>query len=355
MKTYLFIYLSFFLFIGCTPTPKKTENNSLKEEQKTVQYAKHFRFVTDEKGLNSVEIIHPDTKKVLIKLSPLKGNKNVIALSGTFIGMMDKLNLASNISGVSEMKYIFNPTIIENHKQNKLIEVGYDTQLALESIIVSKPAAILHSGYSNDFPHEKQFVNAGILCVPIFDWREETPLGKAEWIKVYGFLYGKSVDAETIFNDIEKRYNDLKKKAQELQPSELVLSGNIIGSEWYCPAGESFFAEFLKDANITYKYFDTKGSGSVALTQEKILSDNRKSKIWINPGAKTMNELKTMNPKAVLFDAFNLGNVYCHSQKENYYWEVSSIEPDKLLDDLLHIAHPELNPNYSFQFYSKLN
>lgn len=348
-----FFSLLILLTVGCTSETKVITLKYPKENQ-TVKYARHFRFATTKSGIEVVEIIHPDSKKIVATLKPLEDNKKVIALSGTFIGMMDKLDLAAHISGISEIKYIYNKTILENFKNKKVIEVGYDTQLALESIIASKPAMILHSGYNAEFPHEKQLENVGIQCIPIYDWREETPLGKAEWIKVYGFLYGKSDEAKKLFTAIEERYNTLKEKARELSPSGLVLSGNIIGSEWYCPAGESFFAEFLRDANITYNYFNSKGTGSAAITQEKILSENRHAAIWINPGVSSLAELKTLNPKAKLFDAFNEGEVYCHSHNENFYWEISSIEPDKLLSDLIQIAHPEFNPGGKLYFYSKL-
>jgi iron complex transport system substrate-binding protein len=34
--------------------------------------------------------------------------------------------------------------------------------------------------------------------VLIQDWMEQTPLGKAEWIKLYGALFGKEKEANTI-------------------------------------------------------------------------------------------------------------------------------------------------------------
>jgi iron complex transport system substrate-binding protein len=352
MRIFLFPFV--FLIFACSTRSVETKVDLESSAVNTVSHAKHFRFGVTENGAQIVEIIHPDSKKVVAILHPLQDNKSVIALSGTFIGMMDKLHLVDNISGVSEIKYVYNKTIIENFKNKKVVEVGYDTQLALESIISSKPALILHSGYSAEFPHEKQIENLGIQCIPIYDWREETPLGKAEWIKVYGFLYGKLDEAIKQFSAIQDRYNKLKDKVKELSPSELVMSGNIIGSEWYCPAGESFFSELLRDANITYNYFDSKGTGSTVLTQEKILSENRHAAIWINPGIASLKELKMLNPKVALFDAFNNGAVYCHSHNENFYWEISAIEPDRLLSDLIQIAHPEYNSKGKLYFYAKL-
>ncbi len=343
----ILFFVSLFFIVGCT-TKQATKESSAKES--TVQYAKHFRFVTEKNGLTALEIINPDTGET-VRLQPFGDNNRVVALSGTFIGMMDKLKLATAISGVSEMKYIYNQTVKDNFKKGTVLEAGYDTQLSLEKIIGSKPAAILHSGYSKDFPHQKQFENAGIQCIPIFDWREESPLGRAEWIKVYGFLYGKEAEAQQLFDSVEKAYLELKETANKLAPSKLVISGNIMGSEWVSPAGGSFYAQLMKDANITYNYYDSEGTGSVMNTQEKILSENRNAAFWINPGASSLDELKTLNPKAVFFDAFKNKQVYCRSHNENYYWEISSVEPDKLLSDLIHITHGTSGQLY---FYSQL-
>lgn len=350
MRFFLFAFILFLA--GCTSKQESTTDSDTVEKE-TVQYAKHFRFV--EKGNQTVvEILNPDSKAVVATLTPLKENKQVIALSGTFIGMLDKLWLADYISGVSEIKYVDNAIVRKNFSKQKVLEAGYDTQLALEPIVANKPALILHSGYNSDFPHQKQLENVGISCIPIYDWREETPLGKAEWIKVYGFLYGKSAEAGELFTSVEKAYLELKEEAKTLQPSKLLISGNIIGSEWYTPAGDSFFAQLLKDANITYNYFNKPGTGSVALTQEEVLKNNRHASYWINPGAISLHDVKIINPKAVLFDAYTNQQVYCHTHKENFYWEVSSIEPDKLLADLIQIAHPEHQPKQGLYFYKQL-
>lgn len=350
---YIFLILSLLFIVSCTS--KSTTNESINQtaENYTVQYARHFRFV-EKNNQVVLEIINPDSKKVVAVLQPLKENKRVIALSGTFIGMLDKLQLANNIVGVSEIKYVYNQKVRNNFSAKKVLEAGYDTQLTLEPMITSKPALILHSGYNAEFSHQKQFENAGIQCVPVFDWREETPLGKAEWIKVYGFLYGKSEEAQSIFEDIEKKYNQLKEQAKQLAPSQLLMSGNVMGGEWCSPAGGSFMAELMKDANINYAYLNTKGSGSIMQTQEKVLAENKNAVYWINPGAKSLAELKSMNSKAILFDAFKNQQVYCYQNKDNFYWEVSSIQPDKLLADLIQITHPEFKPEDRLYFYDRL-
>lgn len=349
MKHFVFLLLSLLLFACSNSQQEKATTH----HQTAVKYAKHFRFSTQQ-GKEVLEIISPDTKEVVQTLQPLTENKKSIAISATIIGMMNALDVASTIVGVQEIKYVYNPLVNENFKQHKVIETGYETQLAVEAIIAAQPAVILHNGLNSAFPHQQQFENLGIHCVPIFDWREETPLGKAEWIKVYGFLYGKMEAAEQLFTTIESNYQKLVQQASTLKPSELLMSGNIIGSEWYSPAGGSFYAQLFRDANITYAFSDSKGTGSIANTQENYLVKNRHAKIWINPGARSLKELLAMNSKANLFDAFKEKNIYCYSKNDTYYWEMMSIMPDALLQDLIWITHPEMRNGQQLHFYSLL-
>jgi iron complex transport system substrate-binding protein len=52
----------------------------------------------------------------------------------------------------------------------------------------------------------KNLEKNGIKIIIQADWMEQTPLGKAEWIKLYGALFGKEKEANDIFNSIEKNY-----------------------------------------------------------------------------------------------------------------------------------------------------
>lgn len=354
MKFYLCLFWCVLILGSCNDTTKEKIDVSVQNSVNGVQFAKHFRFF--QKGNSTVlEIYNPETKEKIIKLFPLEANKKIVTLSTTVVGMLDKLGLTDVILGVSDLKYIDNKVVLKNQTLNKVFEVGYDTQLNLELIINLKPALLLYNGYGTSFPHKQQLENTGIQCIPIFDWKEETPLGRAEWIKVYGFLFGKEDEANVIFESIKDRYLESCAIASKLEPSKLLMSGNIIGDEWYTPAGDSFFAQLLKDANVSYHYYNTQGTGSIAITQEKMLLDNQTAAYWINPGANSLQQLKNMNSKSIMFDSYRNKNVFCHTHNENFYWETSSIEPDNLLLDLIQIAHPnDYHSERELYFYKQL-
>ena len=349
-------YLVAFLLLGLVACQQKSTNDEVAVPASTtieVSHAKHFRFVKTENE-TVLEILNPDTKKVMCQLVPFKENKSVIALSGTFIGMMNQIGLTNQIVGVSETKYVYNPVVLKAYKSGKVLECGYDSQMKIELMMAKRPAAIFHSGYNKEFAHQKQFENVGIQVLPIYDWREESPLGKAEWIKVYGFLFGMEGQAKEYFDNVVSSYAEIKKVAQDLKPSELLMSGNIIGGEWCAPAGESFIAQIMKDANITYSDANSEGTGSVMSTIEQMYSKNRHAKFWVNPGSKTLKQLSQDNPKAVLFDAFHNKQVFCYMNNDTFYWEESAVSPHLLLQDYIHIAHPELGKQDDLHFYKRL-
>ncbi len=338
-----------------------TENHSIEtEKSKTISYAKNFQ-ISRISEKTFLEIMDPETGKVQRKIDISEFTKfsnpkmpAIVALSSTHIGMISKLNEESKIVGVSVMQYVSNRSVKSNFEKGKIIELGEETSIPLEQLIKSKANIIIYSGFGKEFPHQKQLEKLGIICIPNYDWKEIHPLGKAEWIKVFGVLLGKEKEAENYFSSIEKEYNKLKELAKNTTTSDCLFSGNVFGDYWYTPAGESFNAKIFKDANCDYAYADTKGTGSLSLNLEKVLEKNANCKFWINPGAKTLKELQQLNSKAIYFGAFKQQQVYCYSNNGNYFWEMSAIEPQKVLADIIQITHPELKIKNPLYFYTQL-
>lgn len=361
MKVLLLMIFPVLLIMSCS-TKSSNENHNLETEKLTsISYAKHFQISTKNEQ-TFLEILNPETGKVQreIDISDFTQATNpkiasFVTLSSTHIGMISKLHEESKIVGVSGMQYVSNNTVQTNFKKGKVIELGEESTIPLEQIIHSKANIIIYSGFGKEFPHQKQLEKLGIICIPNYDWKELHPLGKAEWIKLFGILLNKEKEANDYFATIEKEYTQLIELAEKTQKSGCLFSGNVFGDFWYTPAGESFNAQLFKDANCAYSYQNTEGTGSLSLTLEEVLQKNANCTFWINPGAKNLAELKQQNPKSVYFQAFKQKQVYCYSENGNYFWEMSAIEPQKVLSDIIHITHPDLKQNKPLYFYTKLN
>jgi iron complex transport system substrate-binding protein len=360
----LFHLVIIFLFVSCNSENKKELASTDLEK---MSYAETLSIQTLGEGIKVV-IADPDNgnewKFILHPTRPNQINKDevwiktpiksIIALSGTDIGMLSKLGGVSLINGVANSNYISSDELKNFVKKGKVTSFGGDESVSFEKIIQRQSSVLTYSCFGKEFPHKDQLQQAGTICIPVFDWKEVHPLGKAEWIKLYGYLVGKNKQAENYFKSIESDYKRLAKLSKYFSNKPSVFSGNMTGDIWFCPAGDSYFAQLIHDAGANYSYQSTKGTGSLSLSLEKITSENKDAEFWINPGIAKIHDLISSNPKATFFRAYKTQRIYCYSKNINKYWELAAIEPNHVLSDLIQIFHPDMKSKHPLYFYSQL-
>ena len=364
MKYYLiFIHLVFVLF----SRSEKKSKSVVSANEGVIKYAKNIEIIKN-KDMVLVHLKDPETNQIEKRFALIKNNSiapkgyikiktpitSIIALSSTHIGMLAKLNLTSIVSGISSHVYVHDPLILKKYQLGKVVEMGNENSIPVELIIASKSNLLMYSGFGNSFPHEEQLENIGINCLANYDWRETHPLGKAEWIKLFGYLTGTEKEANLYFTKVENEYKKLKKIALNVKSNPSLFSGVLVGDSWYSPAGESFNAVLFKDANCKYIYAKTKGTGSIDKSFEQMLKDNRSTEYWFNPGVISKKELLNIRHKFSNFEAFKNNKVYSYSFSGNEFWERSAIEPHHVLSDLIHILHPEIKNKRNYYFYRQL-
>lgn len=362
-----FLFLSTLLTFGCETTGSETVDSQTINERSLISFASHFDLIkTGDDYL--LHLINPESGEIeqrYFLTKELKGLKKgyntiviptakLITLSGTSIGMLATLNEQDRIVGVSSKNYIYDERTLNRIKTNLVIEIGNESNLPLEKIIKAKPQLILYNGFGSEFSGSKKLNAVNIKSLPIYDWRETHPLGKAEWIKLFGVLSNKYDEANTYFKEIELAYFNLKEKAKSFSEKPTVLSGNILGDIWYAPNGDSFVAQMLEDANTNYIYQNTHGTGSLELSLEQIIKDNTNTDYWINPGFSNKSAILELNPKLKFVGPLN-NSTYCYSHDMNLFWERSAIEPHLVLSDFIQIFHPETSTSDSLYFYRKVN
>lgn len=359
----LYFSLIVLLFISsCSPKKK------LEQIDSSLRYASLLSIIK-HKHYTEVQVINPDNNRVhkkyglSAKLSQIPKNKDlipiktpitsIITLAGTDIGMLAKLNCSNKIKGIANPKYVYNQTVRQNSQKGFITSFSDINQLNPEKVL---PIAnmITYSGFGTPIAQEEKLNKLGINCVPVYDWRENHPLGKAEWIKLYGLLFDKEKEASDYFLKIEKAYKKLKKQVANIQSKPSVLSGSMIGDTWFMPAAQSFNANLISDAQGDFVGKTKKGTGSSTFTLEEVFSKFKSAQIWINPMFDRKSTLLQANKKYQYFDAFKQNEIYCYSHKMNYFWENSAIEPHKVLSDLIQIFHKGQIPKKKLYFYRKI-
>ena len=307
--------------------------------------------------------------------------------------LMYELGCQQAIRGVCDLNYINIPDVRKRaasagkasagnaSAQNSIVDCGSSMAPDIERIIALKPEAILVSPFENSGGYGK----LDKLHIPIIeaaDYMESSPLGRAEWMKFYGMLFGKDKNisttaagkasgaaagkaseatagkaseatlpascelrADSLFAQIEKEYLKLKAEAGKLPKGLSILTERKMGNVWYVPGGQSTIGILLKDANARYIFEDDQHSGSLPMSPEQILAKGSQVDVWAFKyfGGAPLSQVQLLQEydgyKALA--AFNRGNIYQVDTSTVPYFELTSFHPELLLREFIILAHGE--------------
>ena len=270
--------------------------------------------------------------------------------------LLEYLHAADAISGVFDLKYILISDIHSRVKRGKITDCGNGMSPEIEKIICLKPQALFLSPFDNSGGYGK-IQTLGVPIVECADYMETSPLGRAEWMKFYGLLFGCEKRADSLFLVVSHTYNTLKRKAAGLPLGRSILTERKTGSVWYCPGGASTVGQMISDAHGRYAFAKDKHSGSLSLSFEQVLDKAGTSDVWAfkydAPHPMTKAQLLQEYSGYTALKAFRTGEIYeCNSSKVPYF-EQTPFRPDFLLRDLIQMLHPGVNLG-GFRFYRKL-
>lgn len=267
-----------------------------------------------------------------------------------------KLDIPEKVVGITSTRHLHNEKMNEQLKEGKTHKIGIEGNFDNEVIMAINPDVIFISPFKRG--GYDAIRNVDIPMIPHLGYKELTPLGQAEWIKVIGLLTGKSADANREFAGIEKRYNDLKAMVDTVSYRPTVFSGEMRGGNWYAVGGKSFLAQLFRDAGGDYFLKDNNESGGVTLDYETVYTNAAHADYWriVNSydGDYNYNVLKEQDNRYTDFDAWkNHGVIYCN-MKEVPFYERMPVEPEVVLSDFIHVFHPDILPDHEPNYYHLL-
>ena len=287
--------------------------------------------------------------------------KRIVLTSTTHIPSLEALVEVEALVGFPGLDYISSESTRALIDENKIVELGKNEAINTEILITLKPDLVVGFAIDGNNKTYNTIEKSGIPVIFNGDWTEESPLGKAEWIKFFGALFDKTEEAEYIYNDIVKNYKEAKQLAQSVDDTPLVIAGSMYKDSWFVPYGNSWQAQFIKDANAAYIYKDTEGSGSKALSFESVLNDAQNADFWVAPGQfQSYEQLLETSQHYKQFKAVKDKNVFTYSNTLGatggvLYYELAPNRPDLVLKDLISIFHPELLKDYKPTFFKPLD
>ncbi|NBW27862.1 MAG: ABC transporter substrate-binding protein [Flavobacteriaceae bacterium] len=373
---YSFAILSLLFLFGCKQNDVK-ESTKISAVANNVKYAKGLELY-NFKGFTVMKVTKPwpeATKEFTYILKEKNGIipdslkefpvisvpiQSIVVTSTTHIPALEMLGVESTLIGFPSTNFISSTKTRKRIDKGKVREVGINENLNTEVLIDMKPNVIVTFGINNNNSTIDNLKKSGLNVLINGDWTEQSPLGKAEWIKFFGALYNLDTKANSLFASIETNYNKAMALANETSTKPTVLSGAIYQDQWYVPQGQSWASLFLRDAKANYLWKETKGFGSLSLPFEKVFEIGQNAEFWIAPGDFTsLKQMSDSNSHYSKFASFKNKKVYSYAVNKGakggiVYFELASTRPDLVLKDLIKIFHSELLPKYNLFFFKKL-
>ena len=281
--------------------------------------------------------------------------------SGVHGSIIDELGAADQICAVCEIEYFTNEHILQAYRDGKVANLGNSLAPNIEMLVDIHPDAILLSPFENSGGYGL-IETTDIPIVECADYMETSPLGRAEWMKFYGLLYGKAEEADSLFHEVETAYNDLKASVGRLADSKgapRVICDLITGSTWYVPGGNSTSGRLIADAGGNYIFRNRSESGSLALAPETVFEESQDADVWFMKYTNgvtdmTYEELAKESPLYAQMKAFKERHVYgCNLSYVHFYNDLP-FHPERHLKDMIRMFYPDLLPDYQLKYYKPL-
>lgn len=273
--------------------------------------------------------------------------KNMVVYSSVYAGPLKELGQINVVKGVADAEYFKLTEIKQGLSAGTITDVGSSSSPSVETIVEMGAEAVMLTLYEGmDAPDPK----AGkAVTIKMADTLEDTPLGRAEWIRFLGMLTGTETEADSIFSKVEKQYTALAEQGRNAPVKPKVMVENMYQGVWSVPGGASYAACMLADAGADYPWSDVKKNGSLPLSYEEVYARCADADFWflkVYDTELTRQKLTEMDKRYEAFECVSApkgnGGVYYSNTKTSYLFEEFPFHPELMLADYLGILHPEL-------------
>ncbi len=378
----LLVLIVFLLLSSCKPHSQgnqTTKSQCIKKYSLPVKYAKGFSVdYYDAFKVITVKDLK-DTTKILGQYVLSRPNKPIpvgfesaekidipvgktVCVSTTTVGEMAVLNLADSVAAVTDADLIYNEAIIAKLKSNQIADVGHQ-EINYEKLVELRPAFVFTSGgYDGGDKLQLKLTALHIKSVLDLEYKEQNPLGRAEWIKFIAAFYNREELADSLFNHIEAHYNSLKALAESANEKPTIFCNLPFKEIWYMPCGENYISQLIEDAGGNFLWKDATATNGLNLNldYEAVYNKAGQADFWINTGfAASLKDIKAADSKNALFKAYKTGKVYSNNKRNTKaggfdFWGSGAVSPDEILADLITIFHPDLMKGHELYYYQKL-
>ena len=289
----------------------------------------------------------------------------IIAMSTTQLPHLTELGLVDKLVGLDSFLYVNSPEVRALIDAGKLVEIGSGAEVNVELVLDVEPDIVMTFGFNPASDAHPVLIEAGIFTALNAEWREPTPLARAEWIKYTALFYNAEARAEAVYADIVSAYNEARELAasvpEDERPVVLWNTYSSFSEAWSIPGAQTYVGALIRDAGGVIALGEEAPEGSALLSFEAVYDGALDADVWITGafGVTTLDDLLARDSRYADFAAVQNGNVWNNTKDlnengGNNYWELGVTNPHLILQDLVAIFHPDLLPDHDFSFYLRL-
>ena len=325
------------------PDPVKVEIN---EE---AEHARGFAWTESEDGHPVLAIRHPRTLSWLATVSrkpierpiQLPGAEHVVphvvvneakgfvTSSTTHVHLLEAGAGLKGWKGCKSLQYLKDDAVLDWAKVSEVRDVRSESGWNAELMTVLSPGWIAVGPDDN-------LTERSWPLVPIAEYLETTPLGRAEWMIPMAWMAGDSAAGANAFQEIQEAY--LQSVQEPLSKGKRVFTGTMADGVWYAPGSSSFVAEWIRDAGGEYSIGRSQDGENVALGLESMLQEAHECDAWVvmmhvPEGDFTLDDFKELEPHNHSLVEATEEVWLCNTADADYFGALVP-HPERVLQDL---------------------
>ena len=300
------------------------------------KYAKGFRVVKDGSDTLIQFLSHSDSPTVSYSVSLSKINPERLALLSTthsyFVNALDGMK---NVCGVTYSDRIQLENLQEQISNGRTQNLTRNGEVNLEELFMLNPTVLFSVPFE---PTQFQTKLPNCTVIPTSEYLEEHPLGKAEWMCVFGYVLRKEAMALALFESIEKEYLDAKQDSSQGKRKKVFFATNN-GSDWTVANDQSYWAILLKDVGAEY-VGSAGGKGNLNFDKERMLfalnEADAYGELVYFPNTSNVS-LSSLHPEFIQTVPFQHKNIFTCNAANNGFFDKALLEPHVLLQELMQV------------------
>lgn len=337
------LFLISILWLGMSCTSGGSEEKELPPS--TLDYTssferESFRALKTERGV-SIQDSFRESDLTELEL-PVQ---RIVLTSTTQLYYFQALGVLTHVVGCPWLSFVKDRKIQERIIRGVLSDVTQGAGLDLEKIMALRPDVLLYDPRRMDIIERLE--DAGVLCIPFFEYQETDPMDRSAWLELVGMLTGKEEEAMLLTDSIKTNYEANKVMLKVQAPR--VLFGSYFQGVWSAAGGGSLIARMIEDAGAEY-VIEGEETAAVDLDLEEFIGLLATIDYigMVQQGQLSRQEWLALEPrieKSMIQDKV----LFYTNTLESDYFGKGVLEPHIMLQELNSILSPEPRNGRYFQ------